>query len=62
MATNKHVRESTVAAKNAKKHKRSSLEPVSGLSFQGCCRDMAVQHGKLCGRGTALSVAETKTQ
>ena len=42
-----------VATHLIKKHKRSSLESVFGLSSLGYYVNMRVQHGGLCGRGHA---------
>ena len=39
--------------KNHEKHEKSSLEPLIGLSVQGYCRNMAVQHGGVRGGGPA---------
>ena len=48
------VEEPTVTTKLMKYKK--GLEPVFGLSLQGYCRNMTMQHGGLCGRGPTPSV------
>ena len=40
--------------------KRLSQELVLGLSIQGCCRNMVVQHHRLCGKGSAHSVVQLR--
>ena len=47
----KRVGEPTVGG--SEKCERPFLEPVFGLSILGYSRNMAVQHGVLCGRGPA---------
>lgn len=38
------------------KSEKPLTEPVFGLSILGCCRDITVQHGGLCGREPAFYV------